>query len=260
MKLYDQHLHTFISSDSQERFENYIKVAESLGHTHFVTTEHLDLSCHSFGGDDMPDLVAFQNCLDNLQEKTSLQILKGIEIGYKHSRIHDIEAILQKENFDVIIMSVHESETASCLDPVFLGEFTPAQAYDAYLDIYLHMLENIHNYDIVGHVDFLLRYMDKTPIENHEEKLTALCQKIIAQDKCLEFNTRFLYRHDDSSALRYIFALYYACGGRKISLGSDAHMVRDYLGAFDDALTIVKDLGFTHVSTFQKRQENRIKI
>ncbi len=260
MKIYDQHLHTFLSSDSEEKFENYLQKAQEFGLTHFVSTEHLDLSCIALGKDDLPDLALQKSICQNLQRKYPIQILRGIELGYKFSRLKDIEHIVATQDFDVIIMSVHEDEYAECASPAFLHDKSPDEAYAAYLKLYIHMLNHCSCYDIVGHIDFLLRYMAPVCLEKHKNKLCELFQLVIHKGKCLEFNTRFLYRHNESHGLNYLFSLYFACGGKKVSLGSDAHTTQDYLASFTEAAQMLRDIGFSHISTFQKRKETPISL
>ncbi len=259
MKLYDQHIHTFLSSDSSESFENYLNLAHKLGHTHFVTTEHLDLSCLSLGYDDLPDLRAQDNIIKTIK-KYPIHILKGVELGYKRSRLADIKEIVERENFDVVIMSVHESHEAECVSAEFLKDLSSDEAYSAYLDIYHEILNTCDFYDIVGHLDFLLRYIDKVALKNHEKQLSNLLRQIIEQNKCLEFNTRFLYRQNDGTYLQYIFELYFALGGRKISLGSDAHSALDFMGGFGKAIEMLKSIGFNYLTFFQERQEIKFTL
>ncbi len=260
MIIYDQHLHTFLSSDSEEKFENYLQKAQELKLTHFVSTEHLDLSCIALGKDDMPNLSLQKSISESLQQKYPIQILRGIEIGYKFSRLKDIEHIVNTQDFDVIIMSVHEDEYADCVSSAFLRHKNSDEAYAAYLDLYIHMLNNCSCYDIVGHIDFILRYIEPVNLEKHKHKLSVLFKLIIAKSKCLEYNTRFLYRHNESHNLEYLFSLYYMCGGKKVSLGSDAHSAQDYLASFDEAIQMLKHIGFSHISTYQKRKETPIAI
>ncbi len=260
MKIYDQHLHTFLSSDAHESFESYLQLAEEQGMTHFVSTEHLDLSCLSLGMDDVYDMAAQEAILVQLQNKYSLKLLKGVELGYKFSRIKDIEHIVAQGNFDVVIMSVHESEESECTGPLFLQDRSANMVYEAYLDLYIDMLRNVDCYDIVGHIDYLLRYIPRVDIAQHEEKLRYLLKLIIEKDKCLEYNTRFLYFLHDSTYLECIFTLYHELGGRKVSLGSDAHTKQRYCASFEEALEMLKRIGFTHITTFQKRKESPVRI
>ncbi len=261
MRIYDQHLHSFLSSDCSEKQENYIDLAIEKGLTHFVTTEHLDLSCTSLGFDDIYNLVLQDELVKKYQKKyNTLTFLKGVELGYKYSRIKDIETIVQSNDYDVIIMSIHEDEIADCTTKTFLKNLSADQAYEKYLNLYINMLENISCFDIVGHIDFILRYIDKVHIEKHKDKLTQTLELVIEKDKSLELNTRFLYRHKDNSYLKYIFALYHSLGGRKLSLGSDAHTSNDYMGSFDEALALLKEVGFTELCFYQKRKEITLKI
>ncbi len=260
MKIYDQHVHSFLSSDSHESFENYLSEAKKHGLTHFVTTEHLDLSCVYLGMDDIYDIQLQDYTIKKLQKKYNIKILKGVEMGYKFSRIKDIEYIVNNVDYDVVIMSVHEGEDAGCTSYDFLNGLTNNEAYSKYLDIYINMLQNISCFDIVGHIDFLLRYIDKLNIENHRDKLETLFKLIINKNKALEFNTRFVYIYKDTSYLEYFFKLYHDLGGKKVSLGSDAHSANYFLNGFDAGINILKNIGFSHLYTYQKRKETAIKI
>ncbi len=260
MKLYDQHLHTYFSSDSNEKFENYFNLVIERGVTHFVSTEHMDLSCSFLGYDDTPNLGKFADILKQYAKIYDFTILKGIEIGYKFSRLKDIERIVESENFDVVIMSVHGCEDANCARSSFWNKKTADEAYSSYLDLYEHFLTHCSCFDIVGHVDFLLRYIDPVDMEKHEGQLTHVLNLVIKNEKCLEFNTRFLYFLNDDSYLKYIFTLYHKLGGYRVSLGSDAHSARYYMAGFDEAIALLKDIGFKHITAYVGRKEMHIAI
>ncbi len=260
MKIYDQHVHSHLSFDSEESFEQYLIRAQNLGLTHFVTTEHVDLSCALLGKDLLVDFAHQDQCIAQAQKNVDIHILKGVELGYKLSRLKDLEALVQANNFDVVLMSVHEDAEADCTTQGFLAKRTPSEAYGAYVDLYIEMLNSCSCYDIVGHIDYILRYIGRVPLEVHKDKLTQLLKLVIAQEKSLECNTRFLYDQKDGSYLRYIFELYYTLGGRKVSLGSDAHTAGAFFGGFDEALDMLKTIGFRHVYAYQQRQEKVLVI
>ncbi len=258
MKIYDQHLHSYLSYDCSQALEPYLQKAIEKGCTHFVSTEHCDLSCCYMKRDIMPDFQKQESILTQLGEVYGLNMLKGVEMGYKFSRIKDMDEIAKREDFDVVLMSVHENEIADCTSEKFLRKKTADDAYNAYLDLYVNMLTHCTNYDIVGHIDYLLRYIPKVDLNKHEKKLTELLNLVIEKEKTLEFNTRFLYQYKDSSYLSFIFSLYYSLGGRNVSLGSDCHTSDVFMARFDEATDILKNIGFTEICTFQKRKENRI--
>ncbi len=260
MTIYDQHVHTFLSHDSIEQFENYLAIAEERGISHFVTTEHLDLSCQQQKKDVFVDVKKQERIIGELQKKYNVKILKGVEMGYKFSRINDMEKIINDNNYDVVVMSVHEDELHDCASQAFQKNRSADDVYSSYLDLYINMLENFSSFDIVGHIDYLLRYIDNITIENHEKKLSILLRLVIAKKKALEFNTRFLYQHNDDKYLKFIFQLYYELGGRKLSLGSDAHTSDVYFAGFEEAIDILKGIGFSHITGFQHNKEIEIPL
>ncbi len=261
MKIYDQHVHSFISSDTNESFENYIKKAKLLNLTHLLTTEHFDLSSYEYRRDDIPDFDKLEKTLQKLQDKhKSITFLKGVEIGYKYSRIKDIEKLVQERNFDFVLMSVHEDEESSSFTQAFVRGLTSDQAYGKYLNLCLDLVKNIDCFNSLAHIDFLLRYIEAVEITKHKEKLEEIMLLLIKKNKALEFNTRFLYQNNDNSYLKYIFTLYYNLGGKKITLGSDAHMAYSLFASFDEAIEILKEIGFDSLCFYQKGKEINIKI
>ncbi len=260
MKLYDQHLHSFLSSDTDEPIENYIKEAQRLNLEYFITTEHLDLSSLYINDDDIFDMDKQERLFEKLQSQYPLQFLRGAEVGYKSSRLKDIEEIIKARDFDLVIMSIHETEHNTFTDPALLSLLTPDEAYSFYLEYCIDMLENCSCFDVLGHVDYLLRYIPPVRIEKHKTELLQLFNLLIKKNKTLEFNTHFLSKKKNPTYLEYVFSLYYACGGRKVSLGSDAHTAYAFYASFDWALQILKQIGFTSITTYQKRKENLISI
>lgn len=260
MKIYDQHLHTYLSYDSKAIWEDYLHLALANEITTFVATDHMDLSCCLMGSDMLPDFSRQKELIAYLSKKYPIDILRGIEVGYKKSVIEQNSKITQRYDFDVVIMSVHENEKADVSTDEFLEGINAQKAYAMYLDLYIEMLELCDDFDIVGHVDYLLRYIEDVDIEEYEDRFRKIFSLIISKEKCLEFNTRFIYQHNRTDYLRYIFTLYYKVGGRSISIGSDAHIVDRYMSGFKEAKEILADIGFKYITAFKKRSAYRINI
>ncbi len=255
MQIYDQHLHTFLSHDSTESFENYLEIAQKKGISHFVSTEHIDFATCSTGENQFYDQAKQDKIIRTFQKKYPIKLLKGVEIGYKFSYLSQIEELADKGDYDIVILSVHEEDEQDCRNFADLSRVDGELAFGTFLDLYLSAVTHCSSFDALGHIDFLLRYIGKISIEKYEGKLIQIFEILIKKKKALEFNTRFLYQLNDSSYLVYLFQLYYKLGGRKITIGSDAHACHAYLGGFDEARKILKDIGFTHCSLFQKHKE-----
>lgn len=61
MKIYDQHLHSNFSFDSEENIENYFISNEN----NIVTTEHMDVANPVTGKNDFPDYPSYDKKIRN---------------------------------------------------------------------------------------------------------------------------------------------------------------------------------------------------
>lgn len=260
MKIFDQHVHTELSVDSEEKFENYLMRCDAMGVDYFVSTEHLDLGSGRKVQDIMPNFDQQRALIEKYQSQYKVKILMGIEVGYK-SRVKDRnEEVLENNDFDVVLLSVHENEEVGVTSEEFVGGRTPEQIYDNYLVLCIKAATEFDNFDIFTHVDFILRYIDKVDIRKFENRLKELFRVIIEKNKVLEFNTRFLYSYNDSSYIEFIFQTYFDMGGRNISLGSDAHSAGAFHGQFKWAAEILKSIGFKEVTLFIKREAIKAEL
>ncbi len=260
MQIVDQHVHSFLSCDSEESIEAYIEKAKVAGDTILVTTEHMDLRCCLFGKDIVPDYELQMETIKILEQKHEVEIRMGVEFGYKPGIEGETEDMLQTYPFDLVLMSIHEDEVADVSTKGFMLDLSPSEANRKYLDLYIRAIKSYHNYDVLAHLDYLLRYIEVIDLSEHKQQLVEIFEHIIKEGKALEFNTRFLYRHKYEEYLIYMFDLYKSCGGTKVSLGSDCHTAVDFKGEFTRAIEILKSLGFTHLSQFKKRKEYQVPL
>ena len=102
MKYYDQHVHSSFSFDSRTELADYLPYANDT----FVTCEHVDLenSANDFR-DSWMDYKAYCAYLQQLQEKTDIQLLKGVEIGWLPAHHERLKHWLQDKQFDIIPVS-----------------------------------------------------------------------------------------------------------------------------------------------------------
>lgn len=75
-EIYDQHVHSYYSPDSDETLENIVKTAVTLGKKAVVTTDHFDYDCKSFHRDVVVDMPRYTAEVGELQKKYDIKILK----------------------------------------------------------------------------------------------------------------------------------------------------------------------------------------
>ena len=105
----------------------------------------------------------------------------------------------------------------------------------------------------MGHLGYVTRqapYPDKEiRLSESGEKIDRILKRIIASDKTLEVNTN---RGLNPNA--EILARYFELGGRNVSFGSDAHH-GGLCDGWDEAVKVLKDIGFSELSVFKRRKK-----
>ncbi len=261
MKLWDTHLHSDLSMDSREPMELYVKKAVSEGEEYFITTEHMDLESHLFDGDDIiPDFERQKEVIYRLNRKYPIKLLWGIEIGWRkdiHKRNLEIS---KKYPFDMVILSVHETDYTDVSFPGYKGNRTTDECYDEYLGLVINALTEFDNFDTCAHIDYVLRYIGDTDLSCHTGKLAQIFALLIAGNKALEINTKMFPQQESVRRREEIIKMYTSQGGTKFTIGSDRHSVKTHKNGFDTVVQLLKKYGIDYVYTFIDRKEQKIFI
>lgn len=257
MKIYDQHVHSYYSFDSEQPIEEYIKKAISLGLSHFILTDHLDLNYISTGKDLDFDITKQHKELDALQSKyPNIQILKGIEVGYVKTELDRIHRILDERKFDLINYSLHEDGKIDYYYPDKFIEFGAENVLNDYFDKIIEALNAGIDFDVLCHFDYGFKtvyLLDKTQkLSTYEDKIIPILNKVIEMDKCLEINIKVQSCINDDHT-NYILNLYKRLGGKNITISTDAHDISLFYKGVDHYLSLIKKAGFDHINYFVNR-------
>lgn len=272
----DYHIHTEFSDDSDYAMEQVIKDAIKKGFDELCFTDHVDYGVkkdwdepgemiYRKGGPGEPDQMpvanvdypvyykTFQKMKELYQDKISLKF--GLEFGMQSHTIEKYEKLFARYPFDFIILSVHEVEDKEFWDQAFQKGRTQHEYNERYYEEMLYLVQNYHNYSVLGHMDLITRY-DKAgvyPFEKLKPILTKILKIVIADEKGIEINTSsHRYGLKDLTPSRDILKLYKELGGKIITIGSDSHKP-EHLGAFvDETKEELKLLGFEYICTFDK--------
>lgn len=267
----DTHVHSTNSHDGKVPISQIVQEAKAQGLCYLATTEHLDYD-FEYGKNRAPvswpnlDLEKYyktwseaKKALDDDKNNT-LNLCFGIEASYDSSQAakEAYQRAIAKYPFDVVINSVH---CVDGYDVYFKMAFlfkTKKRVYRRYLETILESLDAPYQYDIVAHIGYIAHgapYRDKLlRYKDFPNEIDAILKGIISRDKALEINF-----HHEMAPQRDIIERYYELGGRKISYGSDAHR-GDICKNFDEACKMLKEIGFTHLSTFVKHREVLVPI
>lgn len=259
----DYHLHSHFSCDSKNNLNQICQYALQQGLSEIAITDHVDYSYpepkpnHAIG-----DLEQYIEVLQYFQERYrgELTIRIGVEIGMNPRCFEAAERLVRSYPFDFVIGSVHEANgLAVSRRPFFEGK-TKIDAYVAYYEAILDNIRQFQEFDVLGHLDYCKRYCPE-PYEIGDqllaqELINEILQSLINQGKGIEINTSG-FRHKSQICMPHpdIIAQYHKLGGRRITIGSDAHHPQ-YIGLkVKETQEILKNTGFTHISTFNQRKE-----
>lgn len=260
----DYHLHSHFSGDSDASMEEMIQRAVALGFTEMCFTEHMDLDYpvtpETPAGIFEVNTDSYLFDLIKYREKYAdrIKVNFGIELGMQPHLSRENTRYARSHNFDFIIASTHVVRHADPYYPAYFEGRSDEEAYRDYFEETIANIKSFTDFDIYGHIDYVIRYGQSKDADYSYEKYQDLFEKMIdlllTNEKGIELNTGGLRKglreaHPCTGFLRR----YRKLGGEIITVGSDAHNPADLGTHFDRAAEILKDCGFTYYCTFEKR-------
>lgn len=267
----DYHLHSSHSGDSEAPMESMIQSAVSRGLTHICFTEHMDLGYpvtpETPAGYFEADTDAYLAQLTRLREKyaSQIRIAFGVELGLQSGIAGQIETYAGSYAFDFIIGSSH---TVNGKDPYYPSFYEGRREEDAYREYFQSILDNIENfseYDVYGHLDYVVRYGPGKDRDYSYAKYRDLFDRmlllLLERGKGIELNTAGLRAGlRDVNPCRDVLLRYRQLGGELITAGSDAHRPEDVAADFARAEEILTACGFRYYAVFQNRTPTYRKL
>ncbi len=228
--MFDQHVHSSFSFDSNENLENYINVCNE---NDIITTEHLDFENPIINYKDSSiDYLKYIEQMEILNKKYSNKFFSGIEIGYTPNS----EKIKDK-NFNLKLLSIHQNGIYDymCVNKKLISLEALIQEY---FEQMIQALESSIEFNVLAHFEYGLRMIDISIIEfdNLASKfLNKIIEFIVKKEIAFEVNTKSIYRYKKENLYSYMIEKYLKKGGKLFTLGSDAHNIKDYAYKFDEA-------------------------
>ncbi len=273
MILADCHLHTCHSADSKAPMEDMIQAGIKAGLSTMCFTEHNDFdfpdSPEGSGSDFVLNVDSYLYDYIRMKEQYNGQIklLFGVELGLQPipSTVRSNAILARSYDFDFIIGSLHVCDGMDPYYPAFFEGKSDEEAYHQYFTELLTSLRKFDNYDVCGHLDYVVRYGASRDTEYSYDKYKDILDKILAHlvenGKGLELNTGGI-RHGmrDFNPCMDILKRFHALGGEIITIGSDSHYP-EYIGAhLSRARDVLTECGFRYYSVFEKRVPEFLRL
>lgn len=260
----DYHMHSHFSGDSDASMEAMILRAIELGLTEICFTEHMDLDypvtketpAGFFEVNIDSYLYALLRCRERYADQ--IRVNFGIELGMQPHLSRENARCAKSHDFDFIIASTHVVKRADPYYPAYFEGRSDEEAYREYFEETLVNMKSFTDFDIYGHIDYVIRYGATKDRNYCYEKYQDLFEKMIdillSNGKGIELNTGGLRKGlKEAHPCTQFLRRYRQKGGEIITVGSDAHTPADIGSCFDLAAEILKSCGFSYYCTFEKR-------
>lgn len=251
--MFDYHMHSTFSADCDTPMEKTIEKAIDIGLQEICFTDHIDFDYPDKDWIFEFDLKEYDRKIKELQKKFEgrIQIKKGVEIGLQPHVLWKYERLMEAEEFDFVIASMHATEKKDLHSGEFFERKTVDEAYAIYYEELLNCIKGYKQFSILGHLDLVKRYTTEKSKSNHHEIIREIFAEIIPAGKGIEINTSGTrYGLDSNMPSLDILKLYKDCGGEIITLGSDSHVPDTLAFKFPEALLDLKEVGFQYVATY----------
>ncbi|MDO5135677.1 MAG: histidinol-phosphatase HisJ family protein [Eubacteriales bacterium] len=260
--LWDCHMHSSFSADSDTPMQEMAKRAQALGLSGICFTEHLDPDYP-----DTPeklsfslDVPAYHRSLCQLREAfPGLSIRFGIELGLQIHLAEDFHSLLKQHPFDFVIGSSH---VVHGMDPYYPDFFQGRRVWECYMEYFESILENLSFFDqmdVYGHLDYVVRYGPGKNAEysygRFQDILDAILKKMVEKGIGLELNTGgYHYGLGHPNPHPSVLKRYRQLGGEIVTIGADAHAPSKVAFAFAQGASVLRECGFSYYAVFRERK------
>ena len=251
--MFDQHVHSSYSFDSNENLENYINVSDN---NDIITTEHLDFENPIINyKDSLIDYLKYVGQIKNLNKKYSNKFFSGIEIGYTQKSEKKIEDFLKNKNFNLKLLSIHQNGNYDymCVNKKLISLEVLVKEY---FEQMIQALESSIEFNVLAHFEYGLRMIDISVIEFDNLAsvfLNKIIELIVKKEIAFEVNTKSMYKYKKENLYSYMIEKYIKKGGRLFTLGSDAHNIKEYAYKFDEAKKFLLSKNIKEIILFKDK-------
>ena len=257
--LSDYHMHSKYSFDGIQTIEQAIEKAISMNINEICMTEHI-----SFDPDDKSynyfNFKYYENEINELSIKyrNRIKIKTGLEAGEIHLYKDEYNKCFSANRLDFIIGSVHNINRKGLNTNI--RENGVHATYENYFKQVLMLVQEA-DFDVLGHLDLIQRYAFNVggvyDFNNYKEIIHEILKTLISKGKGIEVNTSGLKNNLLFPKLE-ILQMYKDLNGEIITVGSDSHNYDRVGENIESTYSLLKDIGFKYVFTFENRKPDGI--
>lgn len=270
MKIFNSHVHSNNSKDCKATMEEICHAALDKGICGIAITDHCEIS--SFISEDAyrrTKASALQTAKIKNECSGKLFVGVGCEIGDGRLNPMYTGRILDLAEFDVVLASVHVTHYQGKIYHLSRVDFSKLlpEAIEEYVTHYFDdVLETVckSDFDVLAHLTLPIRYIKaecgmNVEMADYDAQIDSILKALIERDKALEVNTSEINRIGLMPG-KGILSRYRELGGKKVTIGSDAHSTAALTMGVEIAINCLRECGFTNYGYYCKRKYVPVEI
>ena len=260
----DYHMHTRFSEDADDPMEAMCRRAIELGMPEIGFSEHWDVGLYETKPRYFRPEPWYAE-IEQLRKQYAgkLVIRAGIEIDEPHLYPQETAEVLERAPFDYVIGSVHFVGSNFMFDGEYFRNHSADEIYGEYFTELGRMVSKA-DLDIVAHFDLPTR--TGIPIfgyepHRYEEIIRSVLKTCIQRGLALDVNLSG--RRKPAGNIMpdpRILEWYAGMGGRRLTLGSDAHRVQEVSLGLEEGLNAIRAAGINQITQFERRQARFLSL
>lgn len=255
----DYHMHSVLS-DGKNTYEEMVLSALAKGLDEIGFTDHVCLRPVNWAIrlEDIPVMTG--QILDlKLKYEDQIRIRFGIEMDYFPGREEELSELIRRIPVDYVIGSVHFiGDWNFDTDQSFYGKWSNDKLYEKYFTL-VQQAAASGLFDVIGHLDLIKKF--RIYPETNQDKLFEDTIAIIKENHLVvELNTGGLDREcaeffPEPKLLEMCFRQQVP-----VTLSSDAHRTEQVARHYESAVSLLKQIGYSEIIGFSKRNRRMIRI
>ncbi|MCI8863172.1 MAG: histidinol-phosphatase HisJ family protein [Lachnospiraceae bacterium] len=257
----DFHLHSSFSGDSDTAPEQIVETGLLKGLSAVCFTDHFDAD---YPYDNVCFMLDTEAYLERVLELRSayegrIEIGFGVELGLQPHLGELYRSYVGQYPFDFVIGSTHLMDGKDPYYASFWEDCAPKDGIRRFLEITLENMKAFDDFDVYGHLDYIVRYAPLEPKRffygDYGDLMDEILRFLISRGKGIEVNTGgYKAGLGCPNPCPEVLRRYRELGGEIVTMGSDAHAA-EYVGGFmDTARDVLRDCGFRYFTVFRGRE------
>lgn len=256
----DFHTHCAASEDSNTPLGELFAAAQKKGLVTVAVTDHVELVDYEKGAYDIAYVQAWE-MMQGAVVPDGLRLARGIELGEPCADTALAERLLAAHPYDFVLASQHRL-SAELPDYYFIDytDWSDARIVEEMQRYFEELLRVVswNGFDSLAHLTYPFRYLPpkwrQGDYRSWKTILDELLSRLAENGKALEINTSGIRKGQGiTSPDLPLIKRFYELGGRRITIGSDAHRAAEVGADLDIAERLAREAGFDGYTVYDKR-------